>query len=168
MEVKADFRPGDLGDDGAAWAAAFVKTFPGINEGTMLGWFCNTIEIACDKRGKDQAAEIERLEAEVIEKTIAVGEEMIAKEEMQAQLATMRTALIQFTGWNDDQVAAITDAGQKAADVLAVAEQMYLKRIPCESPDSATNGYLIDKLIDRKFSGAVAAYRAAPITPRDK
>lgn len=43
------------GDDGAAWAAAFVQTaenlgIRGIDEGWMIGWFANAIETAWNKR----------------------------------------------------------------------------------------------------------------------
>ena len=50
-ETLEELQPSDWGDDAAKWAEAFCKTFPDkMDEGTMLGWFANAIEIACDKR----------------------------------------------------------------------------------------------------------------------
>ncbi len=56
MSMEAhDLRPGDWGDDAAKWAEAFCNTFPGVmDEGTMLGWFANAIEIAHDKRVREE------------------------------------------------------------------------------------------------------------------
>ena len=45
---------GKLGDNGAKWAAAFCQRFPdcGVDEGTMLGWFANAIEVSNDVRAR--------------------------------------------------------------------------------------------------------------------
>ena len=33
-----------MGTDGSKWAKEFTKKFPDVDEGLMLGWFCNAIE----------------------------------------------------------------------------------------------------------------------------
>lgn len=43
-----------LGDDGMAWATEFCKRFP-ISVDDALGWFCNAIETAHDKRMRQMA-----------------------------------------------------------------------------------------------------------------
>lgn len=44
----------ECGDDAAKWAKAFCQKFPNNDEGTMIGWFANAIETACDTRGARQ------------------------------------------------------------------------------------------------------------------
>ena len=44
------------GDDGAAWAAYFMKHHPDADEGDMIGWFANAIEAACAKRLRESKA----------------------------------------------------------------------------------------------------------------
>lgn len=39
-----------LGDDGMAWATEFCKRFPSVAVDDALGWFCNAIETAHDRR----------------------------------------------------------------------------------------------------------------------
>jgi len=46
----SELKMSELADDGAKWAAAFCERHPEIDEGTMIGWFCNAIEVAHDTR----------------------------------------------------------------------------------------------------------------------
>jgi hypothetical protein len=61
--AEAELKPGDWGDDATKWAEAFCRTYPGaMDEGTMIGWFANAIEIACDKRALAAACKAEEEE----------------------------------------------------------------------------------------------------------
>jgi hypothetical protein len=60
------FDPSVIGDDAAKWAKRFCLTFAlcgakAIDEGTMIGWFANAIEAACDKRMRERDDRIETL-----------------------------------------------------------------------------------------------------------
>ena len=52
--IPEQLLPETLGDDGAAWAAAFCqfakKNGLDIDEGWMIGWFANAIEASHDCR----------------------------------------------------------------------------------------------------------------------
>ena len=54
-EIVGGTRPGDWADDAAKWADAFRKTainlgYSDMDEGWLIGWFANAIEISHDHR----------------------------------------------------------------------------------------------------------------------